>query len=357
MQAKFILPADPRWQGFLETVAHDVYHLPSYLSACAGHEGGQALAFLAEVDGASMLLPMVLRTLPESIDPAGKWRDATAPYGYACPLLGGEPNPAQVVRLLAEFQDIGQRLGIVSAFFRFHPLLPLPREPFLEFGTLVDHGETVHFDLSLPPAELEGHMRAGFRHDVRRLERNGFRVVIDAWERLDEFVAIYEQTMRRHAASSYYYFPPRYYQGLRDQLGDHVHLALVLAPGGEELACGSLIFEEAGILEYHLSGSDERFHQEGPTKLLLHYLRDWGKARGNRWFNLGGGVGAQADSLFNFKKGFSRLRGSYTSFRMIVDPAAYGELADWKHGSSDRKLLERRRYFPGYRRPQEREAS
>jgi lipid II:glycine glycyltransferase (peptidoglycan interpeptide bridge formation enzyme) len=200
-------------------------------------------------------------------------------------------------------------------------------------------------------------MRAGFRHDVRRLERNGYRVVIDPWERLDEFVAVYEQTMLRHAASSYYFFPAKYYQELRDQLGEHVHLALVLAPGGEELACGSLIFEEGGILEYHLSGSDQRFLQDGPTKLLLQYLRDWGKARGNRWFNLGGGVGAQADSLFNFKKGFSRLRSSYTSFRMIVDPAAYGELACWKHGSTERKLLERRRYFPGYRRPQEREAS
>ena len=298
-----------------------------------------------------MLMPMLLRRLPESLDPEGRWLDASAPYGYACPLMTGEPAPDQVAGFLDCFQTAGRSRGIVSAFFRLHPLLPLPREPFLDFGILVDHGETVYLDLTRPAEELDREMRAGHQGDIRRLQQEGYTVVLGAWDRLDDFVRIYTQTMARHAASSFYFFPKEYFLALRDALGERLQLALVHAPGSQVVACGALFLEEAGFLEYHLSGTDEAYLKEACSKLLLAHMRDWAKARGDRLFHLGGGVGAQADSLFVFKKGFSRLRSSFSSFRMIVDDDAYARLSSWGSRSGDRKLMERRRYFPGYRRP------
>lgn len=357
MRAEFLLPEDPRWQRFLDAVPHDTYHLPGYLSFCAGQEGGEAVAFLAEDGDVSLLAPMLLRGLPESLNPKGLWRDASAPYGYACPLMAGGFSPAQLGGFLGAFRILGERQGIVSAFFRFHPLLPLPREPFKDYGTLVDHGETVYLDLALTLDELDANTRAGHKVDIVRLQREGYTVVVDAWDRLDDFVRIYQETMARHGASSFYFFPPDYYQALRAALGARLHLALVLAPGGATVACAGLFMEEDGTVEYHLSGTDAAFLKAAPSKLLIHQVRNWAKARGNRWFHLGGGVGAQADSLFDFKRGFSRLRSTFSSFRMIVDPEAYAELSSWGHGATDRKLLERRKYFPGYRRPSEREAS
>jgi hypothetical protein len=357
MRAEFILPGDDRWERFLQGVPHDSYHLPAYLAFCAGQEGGEAVAFLAEDGGATMLAPLLLRGLPPSLCPDGRYQDASAPYGYACPLLAGDPDPGQVAAFLGTFRDQAKARGIVSAFFRLHPLLPLPREPFLEYGQLVDHGETIFLDLTQSVEELDAQVRAGHRSDLRHLQREGYTVVMDDWGRLDDFVRVYEQTMVRHAASAFYFFGRNYFDALRAALGERLHLAVVLAPGGGTVASAGLFLEEAGALEYHLSGTDEWYLKDGPTKLMLNHVRDWGKARGDRWFHLGGGVGAQADSLFDFKKGFSRLRATFTSFRMIVDPEAYGELSTWGHGPSDRKLLERRRYFPGYRRPSEREAS
>jgi lipid II:glycine glycyltransferase (peptidoglycan interpeptide bridge formation enzyme) len=264
--------------------------------------------------------------------------------------MTGDPGPAQVAGFLEYFQISGRARGLVSAFFRLHPFLPLPREPFLDFGTLVEHGETVYVDLTQTREDMDGQMRAGHISDVYRLRREGYRVELDAWDRLDEFIRIYTQTMARHSASPFYFFGDDYFHSLRAALGDRLRLALVLAPGGTTV-CGALFMEEGGFLEYHLSGTEEAFVKLGASKLLIVHMRDWAKERGDQLFHLGGGVGAQADSLFAFKKGFSRLRSSFCSFRMIVDDAAYAELTKWGRGSPERKLMERRRYFPGYRRP------
>lgn len=357
MPAEFLTPADPRWAAFLAEAPHDVYHLPAYVAHCAGHEEGEAVAFLAEEGGAACLMPMILRRLPPALNPFGTLQDATAPYGYACPLLKGDPAPWQVSAFLEGFRGQARALGMVSAFFRFHPLLPLARGPFLDFGQLVDHGETVYLDLTLSPAELEHHLRAGHRADIRKLQREGFTVVVDAWEYLPDFTRIYEQTMRRHAASPFYFFGEDYFPALRAAIPEQLHLAVVLAPEGATVAAAGLFMEEAGFLEYYLSGTDEPFLKGGPTKLLLLHMRDWGRARGDRSFHLGGGVGAQADSLFDFKRGFSRLRAHFTSFRMIVDEEVYLRLASGGRAPAERRVLERRRYFPGYRRPDERRIS
>ena len=61
-------------------------------------------------------------------------------------------------------------------------------------------------------------------------------------------------------------------------------------------------------MQYHLSGMSEAFARERPTKLMLDHVRQWARARGNRWLHLGGGVGSAQDNLFKFKAGFSKLR-------------------------------------------------
>ena len=33
-------PDDPAWRSFLAASEHDVYHIPGYVAASAGHEGG-----------------------------------------------------------------------------------------------------------------------------------------------------------------------------------------------------------------------------------------------------------------------------------------------------------------------------
>ena len=325
MQAELLRCGDPRWPAFLDGCRHDFYHLPAYVDLCARHEGGQPAAFWAAEGDAAMLVPMVLRPLPADLDCGPGWRDSIAPYGYPCPLVRGETGPGTLAAMLQAFREVGAAVGIVSAFLRLHPLLPLPEAPFQEAGALVEHGETVYLDLSQTGAELDRQTRVNHLADARKLGREGFTVLVDPWDRLDDFIRIYEQTMRLRAADSYYFFERGYYEELRRSLGGHLHLCIVQSPEGEAAAAG--LFTQVGdIVQFHLSGTSEAFRRAGPAKMMLIHMRDWAKDRNARFLHLGGGVGCREDSLVFFKQGFSKLRSRFRTFRMVLKPHYYESL-------------------------------
>jgi GNAT superfamily N-acetyltransferase len=349
MQAEFITPADARWQGFLRGCAHDFYHLPVYVELCARHEGGAAAAFWAAEGDSAMLVPMVLRPLPADLDPGRRWRDSVAPYGYPSPLLRGEASQAPVAGFLEAFRAVGAAEGVVSAFLRLHPLLPLPEAPFRSQGSLVEQGETVYLDLSQPAEELGRQTRVNHLADVRRLEREGFTVTVDDWTRLDEFVGIYQETMRYRSADAFYRFGRDYFEELRLCLGDHLHLGLVQAPDGGAAAAG-LFTQVDGMVQFHLSGTGEAYRRAGPAKMMLIHMRDWAKQRGARFMHLGGGVGCRQDSLAFFKQGFSKLRSRFRTFRMVLEPDVYQSLVR-RRGLSPEAAADLDAFFPAYRCP------
>jgi hypothetical protein len=350
MQAEILTARDPRWGAFLQSCAHDFYHLPAYVELCARQEGGDAAAFWAREGDCSMLAPFVLRRLPATLDRGSDLRDASSPYGYPCPLLKGGPPEAQVAAFLNAFRNVGSAAGIVSAFFRLHPLLDVPSGPFKAFGTLMEHGETVYVDLTLPPEELARQTRVNHRADARRLKAEGYRVEVDQWSRLDDFIGIYEETMRFRSAQEFYFFDADYFQALRQCMGDHLHLCTVVAPEGETASAGLFTCVD-GLVEFHLSGTAARFRRAGPTKLMLIHMRDWAKAGGNRILHLGGGVGCKADSLAFFKQGFSQLRSQFSTFRMVLKPDSYRRLVRRRAWGEPPACQQPTDFFPAYRRP------
>jgi hypothetical protein len=61
---------------------------------------------------------------------------------------------------------------------------------------------------------------------------------------------------------------------------------------------------------------------------MLDAAIQWAKAAGNRVLHLGGGVGSRNDALFQFKAGFSDLRSSFETWRVICDEARYLKLIE-----------------------------
>jgi hypothetical protein len=345
MQAEIIQAGDPRWAGFLTGAPHDFYHLPGYVELCARREGSVPAAFWAEDGGSALLAPLLLRPLPEALEPRPGLRDATVPYGYPAPLLKGPRTGERLTAFLGAFREVGAKAGIVSAFFRSHPLLPLPETALDGFGTVLEHGQTVYVDLTLPEDELSRQTRVNHRADARRLQLEGFEALVDAWERLPDFIGIYEETMRFRSAKDSYFFDAGYFSELRQCLGEQLHLCAVTAPGGETAAAGLFTCVD-GLVQFHLSGTAEAFRRAGPTKLMLLHMRDWAKARGQRLLHLGGGVGCQPDSLAFFKQGFSKLRSSFSTFRMVLQPEEYRQLVARRKGPA--ALPD---FFPAYRQP------
>jgi lipid II:glycine glycyltransferase (peptidoglycan interpeptide bridge formation enzyme) len=223
-----------------------------------------------------------------------------------------------------------------------HPMLATP-SALADYGQLVRHGETVYIDLAVSETTLWSQIRARLRSYINGLKRAGFTAHFDDWSTYGEFVSVYGQTMARLQADQFYRFPEEYFRDLRTTLGDKLHLCSVFDAAGE-FACGALLTENQGIVQYHLSGTTDKYLSCSPSKLMLHEVTLWAKREGYRVFHLGGGLGAQADSLLQFKAGFSPLRGEFVTCRLIYDNEKYNYLC----GRTSSSILPDN-YFPQYR--------
>ncbi len=344
MRVTLLEPGDAAWADALARAPHDVHHLPAYVALCARTtERGRPAAFrVDDAAGRSLLLPVVLRDVPGA---PGRL-DATSPHGYPGPLLGGaSPGEPFLPAALEALVDDARRRGLVTLFVRLHPLLNAGWSALGGHGALVAHGETVVVDLALPEAEQWRQTESGHRNQIHRGARAGLRASFDAsWRHLAGFGRLYRETMRRVGASAYYDLSDEYFADLRAALDGRLHLAVVEVDGA--LAAAGLFTRCGEVVQYHLAGMSADHARHRPTKTLVHHARLWAKAEGARWLHLGGGVGAAADRLFAFKAGFSHLRRTFETWRVVLDPTAYARLCA-ASGDPGGALAG---FFPAYRR-------
>jgi hypothetical protein len=325
------------WESFLRNTPHDFYHLPAYVALCASQEGGDPAALYIESAHGTMLIPLILRRIP-----AGG-RDATSPYGYPGPIFTGGEQTLLSSALRAGMANL-ESAGIISCFFRLHPLLnPTPPEGV---GTVVHHGDTVSVDLTLASDVQWSQTRRDHRSHIAKAIRAGYHVEFDAtWTSLEAFQRLYRATMRRVSASTFYLFDDDYFEGLRAALGDRLRLCVVHI--NEAIAAAGLFVETSGIVQYHLSAMDVAYAREAPTKLMIHFVRTWATERGDRYLFLGGGVGGMNDSLLEFKAGFSPARHPYHTLRVVLRDGDYARLVAARSAALDPK--QRDGFFPLYR--------
>jgi len=330
--------SSPLWRHALDVVDHDIYHLPDYAAIAAESEGGTARAFHYRERDAVFLLPLLLRPTPGA---PGRL-DAATPYGYSGPVTNAADDEAFTVRSLASLIDTLRSHSVVTLFGRFHPLFPLPMEPYAEIGTVVKHGDTVSVDLSESFEQMWTHTRRGHRNQINRARRSGLSATFDDWSRFDEWVATYADNMRRLGAAERYLFRDAYFSNLRKRLADNVHLVTAAAPDGSFVG-GIFLFERCGIVQAHLAATrwDHPLSVHA-GKLLDDETRRWGKNRGALIYHLGGGFGGEQDSLFVYKSGFSDRRHPFHTWRVIVEPATYCALLPSSAADSAG-------FFPAYR--------
>ena len=329
-------PGDPAWADALRRVPHDVYHLPEYVTLDARLSGGTPVAFRYDERGQVFLLPLVLRPVPGT-----GLRDAISPYGYPGPVSDVPPSGAAFwARAAHHMAALLRTHDVISVFARLHPLLPTPAAALLGTGTVVHHGETVSADLTRTPEQLWQDTHRTHRNQINKAKRAGVRIVVDDWDRLDEWVDTYHATMNRVGASGFYFFDHDHFHRLRAVLGEHLHLAVAMHDG--EVLGGNLFFAYRGIMQTHLQST-----RDGPTwwadKLLYHEVRLWGRERGYLVHHIGGGLGGADDSLFRYKAAFAAGRQDFHTWRVVTDLVAFEKLC----GTPTPEMLEGR--FPPYR--------
>jgi GNAT acetyltransferase-like protein len=312
------------WDELLaELDCMDSYLLASYVQASAAAEGGRP-TFL-EHDG--VVLACLVREIP------GGGVDVATPYGYGGPVAVG----ASLGGFSAAYEAWCAETGVVSTFVRFHP----------RFQNHRIEGAGIHVE-RLGPAiawPLDGDLLGGLhrthRNKVRKAERAGVTVTAhEGPDEFGEFVALYEDTMRRACAGSFYFFGQEYWK--------HLLAGPVVRFDGHlegELVVSTLCLGAGPWLYYHLSANSEDGRRSGASNLLLLEAARWARERGYDTFYLGGGVGVREDSLLAFKEHFYRP-GRLDLFlgKAVHDRERYLELS----GETE---VDYEGFFPAYRRP------
>ena len=76
---------------------------------------------------------------------------------------------------------------------------------------------------------------------------------------------------------------------------------------GNKIIASSLIMRHSKYLHYHFSGALREYRKLQANNLLLYEVAKWGNENGYEKFHLGGGYESESDSLYKFKKSFSKL--------------------------------------------------
>ena len=354
-----IIPSDStqEWMKALKVCgAHDIYHLPQYHLLAEKMGEGKAYLFFYHHNGEFAALPFLLRPVSEIEGlETSPYNDISSVYGYPGILssIAKDSDSAEDFRIhfQAELLRVFEQLSAVAFFSRTNPLLP--NTWMLEgMAEIVPLSTTIAIDLLKCNEEQLKQMTKGHKYDIRKAGKNGVIVEEDkTFHYIDDFIYIYNETMKRNNAAEHYYFPKEYYLHLKHCFGESIKLYFAKFEG--KAISASLFFIEGSIIQYHLSGSLPEFFYLNGAKLILDEVRRWGTQNGFSWLHLGGGVGSSEDSLFRFKAGFSKLRLQFQIVRKIVDHDVYTELCCMrrKWALNNRHTLPETNYFPAYRRP------
>lgn len=333
---------DGGWDQQIKHYNIDIYHLSGWLKASSSIDKGQPKGLVADYQGHKVFFPIIVRSIDDDY-----W-DATSTYGYGGPIVDPKLSPDAINDIMRAVTQFLYQKGCVSWFIRLHPILN--KAWAVTVGETVEHGPTLVSDLTKTAEQHWHETQKQHRRGIRKALRAGVTARIEkiSKKNVQVFAKIYRETMTSVGASEFYLFDDSYFYKLCENLPNRL---LVITAYKEQLAIASSIqtlCSESKIMQFHLGGTLDDFRKLQPSKLITQVARSWGREAGYKYFHLGGGLGANIDTLYAYKKGFSSAELTFKTHRIIANPEKYyGLIAATEH--IDHELATD--FFPLYRMP------
>lgn len=335
-----IIREEKAWNNALEDVdTYDFYHTYQYHQLSNIEDDIPILIKYTEQD-ILIAIPFLLRKIKGS-----DFRDLTSVYGYSGPLSSNIPRKFNNAKFRDAFFKCMMDSGIVSVFSRLNPYIPNQDIILKNLGDTIYHGVVVNVDLWLSQDQQKKQYSSRLRTHINKSRRNCDLKYAETEEEIDEFIDIYYENMKRVNADKGYFFSRAYFKNLLLSNKFKPYLLLALNKENREIIGGCLFVITNNIVQYHLGATRSDSLQLMPTKLLLDEIRLVGNKEGGRYFNLGGGVGAVKDSLYDFKFSYSKDVKDFKLWKYIVDFENYFSLVSPAQAQENISFFPRYRYF------------
>lgn len=327
---KFEVVSDPNtWRDCLLTInprSRDIYHSYDYCFLHeANGEGGARAVFFAGENGSKIFYPFILRAIAQG-NMTVQYYDIESAYGYGGPVVENY-NKADMADFESIFHNWCVSNKIVAEFIRFHPLLQNHKYFTYNINTELNRN-VVFIDLtSGVEAIWLDHIKGENRTRIRKAVKSG--VEIRESLNYQRFIELYKSTMTRLDADDFYYFSENYFKQIFDE--NFKNLVLLEAVLDGRIIAGAIFLYSECYFHYHLGGSDANYLKYAPNNLLLYKAIETGYEKGMKKFLLGGGTtNIEDDSLFRFKKTFSKNMTEFYIGKRIHNKVKYDELmSEW----------------------------
>ncbi len=325
------------WNTILSQVdTYDFYHTYDYHHLSKNPDTETPILISYSKKDVLIALPLLLRSIENT-----EYYDFTSIYGYGGPLSKNVNSDFDNSDFIANINAYFESKGIVSVFSRLHPYIGEQTSVLNNFGDINSLGRVVNIDVSLSLEESRRAYQKSLKNQVNKLRRTCNVRKANTKEDVLEFVDIYHENMKRLNAESNYFFKPEYFLNFIEQTDFKTDILLVEELESQKVIAGSMFVKTNGIVQFHLSGTRTDYLRLRPSKLFLDEMRIEAANEGFKYFNLGGGVGSQEDSLFEFKSSFSKDFRDFKIWKYIVNQDVYNELSSNNNTNNN--------YFPLYR--------
>lgn len=244
--------------------------------------------------------------------------DLETAYGYGGYLCNTD-DMVFIEKAWTAYQNKCKEENIVAEFVRYHPFNTCYQ--LLPHDFLAVNRKIVYVDLTLPQEERWAYYSSNVRNILRKCSKN---LQFIKTENIEDFINLYEETMRKNNADAFYFFDQNYFRKLCEM--SSFELYEVRDRENQLLSMAFFNFSEA-YAHYHLSANNYKINTQNSNYFILEQAMDLAQAKGCEKFLLGGGrTPDDEDSLLKFKKKFAPNEKEFHIAGNIYNKEKYDEL-------------------------------
>jgi hypothetical protein len=261
--------------------------------------------------------------------------DLETAYGYGG-FYTNSDDTKFIEKALDEYRVKCLEENIIAEFMRFHPFNNFP----INFNKYLDFNLN---DREIVVVRLENDILSSYTSKVRNtIKRAAEKVTFKESDNYNEFLRLYEITMKKNKADDFYFFDEFFFKKLMAL--DSVKLYEVIYDN-KIISMGFFMFG-SDLVHYHLSANTEEAYRLNSNYTLLNNLFGLAKQMNKKYVILGGGTTSMEDDpLLKFKKKFSKNTMPFYISGKIYNKEVYNKYNALWLKQSDKDM----NYFLKYR--------
>ena len=333
-----VITSKEEWQDTLRQVEnYDFYHTYNYHNLSKIKDEKSILIEYTEGD-VIIALPLIIRKIDNS-----NYNDATSVYGYAGPLQINVNSTFNTSNFVTALEQFFNEQNIISVFSRLNPYLNNQDIILEKIGEIEDRGSVVNIDITKDIDLQRTQYSKSTKSRVNKVRKQCYVKKVNTEKEINEFIDIYYENMERLNAKDSYFFDRKYFFDFYKSETFKTTILMVFDNETDKAIAASMFVITNDIIQFHLSGTKNNSLNIAPARLFIDEMRLIGTKEGCKFFNLGGGLGSDSDSLFDFKASFSKDHKPFKIWKYIVNKEIYNKLV------SEKELPDDLDFFPLYR--------